>query len=447
MPEREKIHARGPAASRRAAEADREPAARTRPLQVRRLLHRRDRRRRSTRSSWRTTPGRCGTFPATSSRRRWSGPIGSTTRTRRTRREKPAARGLRGYDPLKFEDHTLGKGIAFQVYPEARLERGLGRDGRAGRPSSATASSASATSTSSRTCCSPSGDKHYFADYHTVFCSIDIDELWGENTLPYTGRMMIPLLIPGLAQRVSRRRRVAALLVVRVPDAGDRDEGHHAARQPGHADSDRGAGSAGRRRSASRGTRSTTRSSNNLFAEKAYPQQSEQAFATYHALCGPREEDPEPALRRPSRRIQVLGHAGDGQLRLSEGAGLPGGVMPVRVLDVDDVAQARAAAADAGGVRAPRPARPRSEPASLHRRRRAGRGGRRRRRRARPCACRWCRAAGATSFIDAPQIDDDRSRRSRGRSTIAHRARRLARCGCFSAGSRATSYGPASAST
>ena len=42
------------------------------------------------------------------------------------------------------------------------------------------------------------GEKHYFAEYHTVFCSIDIDELWGENTLPYTGRMMIPLLIPGL---------------------------------------------------------------------------------------------------------------------------------------------------------------------------------------------------------------------------------------------------------
>ena len=25
-----------------------------------------------------------------------------------------------------------------------------------------------------------------------------VDDLWGEDTLPYTGRMMIPLLIPGL---------------------------------------------------------------------------------------------------------------------------------------------------------------------------------------------------------------------------------------------------------
>ena len=28
------------------------------------------------------------------------------------------ARGLRGYDPLKFADHTLGKGITFQIYPK-----------------------------------------------------------------------------------------------------------------------------------------------------------------------------------------------------------------------------------------------------------------------------------------------------------------------------------------
>src|SRR4029078_12405520 len=31
---------------------------------------------------------------------------------------KAPTRGLRGYDPLKFQDHTLGKGIQFQVYPK-----------------------------------------------------------------------------------------------------------------------------------------------------------------------------------------------------------------------------------------------------------------------------------------------------------------------------------------
>ena len=128
-----------------------------------------------------------------------------------------------------------------------------------------------------------SGEKHYFADYHTVFCSIDIDELWGEDTLPYTGRMMIPLLIPGLANAFPGGRRVAALLVVRVPDARDRDEGDHAARQPGHADSDRSAGAARARRSSFRGTPIDYALEHNLFAEKAYPQQSEQAFATYYS--------------------------------------------------------------------------------------------------------------------------------------------------------------------
>ena len=43
MPEQRADSARGPAASRRAAEADREPAARARAVQVRRLLHRGDR--------------------------------------------------------------------------------------------------------------------------------------------------------------------------------------------------------------------------------------------------------------------------------------------------------------------------------------------------------------------------------------------------------------------
>ena len=60
----------------------------------------------------------------------------------------------------------------------------MGRDGGALDRDPRFESSASATSTSSRTCKLASGDKHYFADYHTVFCSIDIDELWGENRCP-----------------------------------------------------------------------------------------------------------------------------------------------------------------------------------------------------------------------------------------------------------------------
>jgi len=103
----------------------------------------------------------------------------------------------KGYDPIKFEDHTLGKGIRFQVYPKkgwntvwnAMTIKSLvihdtvvGIKAEHKKPYILTTS----------------GEKHYFADYHTVFSTLDIDELWGEDVLPYTGRIMIPLLMPGL---------------------------------------------------------------------------------------------------------------------------------------------------------------------------------------------------------------------------------------------------------
>jgi hypothetical protein len=125
-----------------------------------------------------------------------------------------------------------------------------------------------------------SGEKYYCADYHTVFCSIDIDELWGENTLPYTGRMLIPLLIPGLKSAfpdgaeslhysscefqtrvtemkvITRHESPDTLLLIEVPVL------------PGAA--------ASFPRNAI-----AYALEHNLFAEKAYPQQSAQAFATY----------------------------------------------------------------------------------------------------------------------------------------------------------------------
>ena len=170
---------------------------RDRPLQVRRLLHRGDRPRRCTGSSWRTTPGRCGTFPATSSRRRWSGPIASTTRTRRPGATERGTRARRLRSAEVRGPHAR-QGHPVPGLPEARLERRLGRDGGAldGRPRSHRRHRGRAQAAC--TSCSRAASGYHFADYHTVFCSIDIDELWGENTLPYTGRMMIPLLIPGL---------------------------------------------------------------------------------------------------------------------------------------------------------------------------------------------------------------------------------------------------------
>jgi UDP-galactopyranose mutase len=191
----------------------------------------------------------------------------------------PTTQRVTGYDPLKFEDHTLGKSIKFQVYPKrgwnavwnamvARStvirDRIVGIRDEHKRPHVLT----------------ESGEKHYFADYHTVFCTIDIDQLWGEDRLPYTGRMMIPLLIPGLAHAfpdgaeslhyascefqtrvtemkvITRHQSPDTLILIEVPvlpaaaACFPKNTIDYALEQ-------------------------------NLFAAKAYPQQSEQAFAVY----------------------------------------------------------------------------------------------------------------------------------------------------------------------
>ncbi|MBI2830681.1 MAG: FAD-dependent oxidoreductase [Chloroflexi bacterium] len=105
--------------------------------------------------------------------------------------------GLAGYDPLKFEDHTLGKGIAFQVYPkggwniiwERMVEGankglgieilGIGKDSKGYFVNS-------------------SGGKYHFGDYGYVINTLSVDQLWGENSLPYTGRIIVPFLLPGI---------------------------------------------------------------------------------------------------------------------------------------------------------------------------------------------------------------------------------------------------------
>ena len=108
-------------------------------------------------------------------------------------------RGLEGYDPMKFENHTLGKGIRFQVYPKKgwnvvwdnmmkevevindSVDRLVEEKGE-------------------QYIAMASGDKYNFSDYRSVINTKSIDELFGEDTLPYTGRMMIPLLIPGIGK-------------------------------------------------------------------------------------------------------------------------------------------------------------------------------------------------------------------------------------------------------
>ncbi len=125
------------------------------------------------------------------------------------------------------------------------------------------------------------GEKYFFSDYHTVFCSIDIDTLWGEDTLPYTGRMMIPLLIPGLQHAFPEgaeslhysscefQTRVTEMKVITRHDSPDTLILIEVPILPG---------------ASAHFPRNTIDYAleHNLFAEKAYPQQSEQAFATYY---------------------------------------------------------------------------------------------------------------------------------------------------------------------
>jgi UDP-galactopyranose mutase len=194
---------------------------------------------------------------------------------------KAAVRGLSGYDPLKFEDHTLGKGIRFQVYPKggwnevwnAMVARcSVVRDRVVGIRDEHTKPYVLMAS----------GEKYYFGDYHTVFCSIDIDDLWGEDTLPYTGRMMIPLLIPGLESAFPEgaeslhysscefQTRVTEMKVITRHSSPDTLILIEVPVLPGAA------------RCFPKNTIDYALE-NNLFTEKAYPQQSEQAFSTYHA--------------------------------------------------------------------------------------------------------------------------------------------------------------------
>ena len=193
----------------------------------------------------------------------------------------PTTSRVTGYDPLKFEDHTLGKGIRFQVYPKhgwnAVWDRMVAR-------STVVRDAVVGIRDEHRKphVLTESGEKYYFADYQTVFSSIDIDRLWGEETLPYTGRMMIPLLVPGLAHAFPEgaeslhysscefQTRVTEMKVITRHESPDTLILIEVPVLPGAA-------------------RCLPRNAidyaleHNLFAEKAYPQQSAQAFETYYA--------------------------------------------------------------------------------------------------------------------------------------------------------------------
>lgn len=105
--------------------------------------------------------------------------------------------GLRGYDPIKFEEHTLGKGIKFQVYPKKGWN--IVWTNMVANTNVIRDNIVSIKNEDKKPyILTESNDKYYFSDYHIVFSTLDIDLLWGDDILPYTGRMIIPLLFPDL---------------------------------------------------------------------------------------------------------------------------------------------------------------------------------------------------------------------------------------------------------
>lgn len=101
------------------------------------------------------------------------------------------------YDPIKFEDHTLGKGIQFQVYPEGGWNMVWNRMVERAEVVRDTVDRIVDDGKAPYLRCT-SGETYRFGSFDHVVNTIDVDNLWGEDVLPYTGRMIVPLLIPGI---------------------------------------------------------------------------------------------------------------------------------------------------------------------------------------------------------------------------------------------------------
>ncbi len=112
-------------------------------------------------------------------------------------KNQKGTRGITGYDPVKFEDHTLGKGIKFQVYPKKGWNA-IWDKMIEGCTYTVDSIEGIKDEDNDPYILTSGKNKYYFREYDYVASTIDIDLLWGENKLPYTGRMMIPLLLPDI---------------------------------------------------------------------------------------------------------------------------------------------------------------------------------------------------------------------------------------------------------
>lgn len=211
-------------------------------------------------------------------------------------KNKDGKTGLEGYDPLKFEDHTLGKGIRFQIYPKKGWNDvwGTMAEGCNWVQDSVVSIKDEDKNAYLLT---GSGEKYYFSDYKYVINTIDLDTLYGEDTLKYTGRMMIPLLLPDLGTAFPQgaeslhfsgaefQTRVTEMKVITRHESKDTLILIEVPVLPG----------AGNYFPANT---IEFAKANNLFAEKAYPQQSKEAMATHSAYM------------ERSKKIKNLHHTG-----------------------------------------------------------------------------------------------------------------------------------------
>ena len=101
------------------------------------------------------------------------------------------------YDPIKFQNHTLGQGISFQVYPKngwnvvwdrmvSQSQKFIDRITQI------------KISNNFGVICTEMGLEFKTVDYDLVVNTLDLDVFFGDKNLPYTGRIIVPLLIPEL---------------------------------------------------------------------------------------------------------------------------------------------------------------------------------------------------------------------------------------------------------
>ncbi len=110
---------------------------------------------------------------------------------------------LKGYDPLKFEDHTLGKGIDFQVYPKNgwnQIWDSMVKDAKIIYDDVVKICD---ENTENPYILTKDSGIYKFSDFYAVINTLDMDLIWGEDSLEYTGRMIIPLLLPDLSTAFS----------------------------------------------------------------------------------------------------------------------------------------------------------------------------------------------------------------------------------------------------